>query len=79
MPLIAGLVLGGGGATGLTTALHEQPPAMSVENAESMMAELEAAHDDLATKEDVSDLLFIVCELASRADPPVTDRRCTTR
>lgn len=80
-PLIAGLVLGGGGATGLTTAFHDQPSAapMTVAAAEAMIAELELAHDDLATKDDVADLLFIVCELANRTDPPVTDRRCLTR
>lgn len=89
IPLLAGLVVGGGGATGITTALHPSEaaspatssgaPAMSTEEAGAMFRALEDSHGDLATKDDVEDVLFIVCQLAAAAEPPIPHRRCVQR
>ena len=82
-PLVVGLLLGGGGATGagiLQAGVSAAEFATWTE--EHSAAETHpgaVTHDDLeglASADDVADLLFLVCQLAAQNDPPIRDRRC---
>jgi len=83
--VLIGMLLGGAG-TGVGSGLlvpsdptqHTSEAELSAAVTDVLAADADA-REGLARQSEVEDVLWIVCELASRAEPPITNRRCQSQ